>query len=41
MAFPDSGACVIPGALGLVHIDRNADQGVYEEDNLWVQHPSV
>jgi hypothetical protein len=40
MAFPDSGPYVVPGALGLVHIDRDADQGVYEEDNLWVQHAS-
>lgn len=39
MAFPDSGAYVVPGALGLVHIDRDADRGLYEEDNLWVQHP--
>lgn len=38
MAFPDTAAYVVPGALGLVHIDREADQGVYEEDNLWVQH---
>jgi hypothetical protein len=38
MAFPDSGPYVVPGALNLVHIDRNADQGTYEEDNLWVQH---
>jgi len=41
MAFPDSGAYVVPGALGLVHIDRDADQGVYEEDNLWVEHPRL
>ncbi len=41
MAFPDSGEYVVPGALGLVHIDRDADQGVYEEDNLWIQHISL
>ena len=38
MAFPDSGDYVVPGALDLVRIDREADEGVYVEDNLWVQH---
>lgn len=32
MAFPDSGAYVVPGALGLVQIDLDADPGVYEEN---------
>lgn len=38
MAFPETGDYVVPEALGLVHIDREADRGVYEEENLWVQH---
>jgi GNAT superfamily N-acetyltransferase len=36
--FPDSGPYVVPGALNLLHVDRDADRGVYEEDNLWLQH---
>jgi hypothetical protein len=38
MAFPRSGAYVVPGALDLVHIDRDRDEGVYEETNLWMRH---
>lgn len=38
MKFPDSGPYVVPGALDLLHVDRDADRGVYEEDNLWLQH---
>ena len=39
MVFPASGDYVVPAALGLVHIDRRADLGVYVEENLWVEHP--
>ena len=38
MAFPVSGAYVVPGALNLVEVDREHDRAVYREENLWVQH---
>jgi len=38
MAFPESGAYVVPGALVPVEIDRAADLGVYVEPNVWVVH---
>lgn len=38
MIFPDTGPYVVPGAVNLVHVDREADVGIYEEDNLWMQH---
>lgn len=38
MAFPATGDYVVPDCLGLVRIDRERDQGVYVEENLWVQH---
>jgi GNAT superfamily N-acetyltransferase len=38
MAFPDSGDYVIPDGLSTLHIDREADQGVYIEPNVWLQH---
>jgi GNAT superfamily N-acetyltransferase len=38
MLFPDSGAYVVPDALDLVSIDREADIGTYIEPNLWMQH---
>ena len=38
MAFPESGAYVVPEALDLVAIDRERDTGVYLEPNLWMQH---
>jgi GNAT superfamily N-acetyltransferase len=38
MAFPDTGAYVIPGGLSVLRIDREADQGTYTEPNVWVQH---
>lgn len=38
MAFPDSGSYVVPEALDLVQIDREADGGTYSETNLWMQH---
>ena len=39
MAFPDSGDYVIPDGLSTLHIDREADQGIYIEPNVWIQHP--
>jgi hypothetical protein len=38
MVFPVTGDYVVPEALNLVHIDREANLGTYEEENLWVQH---
>jgi hypothetical protein len=38
MAFPDTGDYVVPDALDLVSIDREADRGRYAETNLWMQH---
>ncbi|GLW12352.1 hypothetical protein Misp01_74800 [Microtetraspora sp. NBRC 13810] len=38
MAFPDSGAYVVPGALAPVLIDREADTGEYAEPNVWMRH---
>lgn len=38
MLFPASGDYVVPDALGLVHVDRDADRAVYREENLWVEH---
>lgn len=39
MRFPDSGRYVIPAALNLLEIDREADVGVYIEPNVWMRHP--
>jgi hypothetical protein len=39
LAFPDSGAYVVPGALVPVEIDRGRDEGVYVEPNVWMHHP--
>jgi GNAT superfamily N-acetyltransferase len=38
MAFPQTGTYVVPEALDLVEIDRENDQGIYHETNLWMQH---
>jgi len=38
MAFPDSGDYVVPFAAAPVHIDREADHGVYYDPNIWVVH---
>jgi len=38
MVFPVSGDYVVPDALSLVHVDREADRATYREENLWVQH---
>jgi GNAT superfamily N-acetyltransferase len=39
MAFPDSGPYVVPGALQPVLIDRERDEGRYEDPNVWMHHP--
>ncbi|MBI3746577.1 MAG: GNAT family N-acetyltransferase [Chloroflexi bacterium] len=38
MAFPDSGDYVVPFAAAPVHLDRDADEGVYYDPNIWVVH---
>jgi hypothetical protein len=38
MAFPESGAYVVPGALQPVLIDREKDEGRYEDPNVWMRH---
>jgi len=38
MRFPDSGPYVVPGALQPVRIDREADEGRYEDPNVWMRH---
>ena len=38
MAFPESGAYVVPGALVPVEIDRDADRGEYREPACWMRH---
>ncbi|GAA4922943.1 hypothetical protein LX16_5071 [Stackebrandtia albiflava] len=38
MPFPVSGEYVVPGALNLVTVDRERDEAVYREENLWVRH---
>ena len=38
MRFPDSGPYVVPGALQPVLIDRERDEGRYEDPNVWMIH---
>jgi GNAT superfamily N-acetyltransferase len=38
MRFPDSGEYVVPGALQPVRIDRDRDEGRYEDPNVWMRH---
>src|SRR5262249_10321404 len=38
MRFPDSGSYVVPGALQPVVIDHKADEGRYEDPNVWMRH---
>jgi GNAT superfamily N-acetyltransferase len=38
MALPATGEYVIPDGLAPLHIDREADRGVYVEPNVWMQH---
>jgi GNAT superfamily N-acetyltransferase len=40
MAFPESGAYVVPGALVPVEVDRERDEGLYVEPNVWMVHPA-
>lgn len=38
MAFPESGSYVVGRAAALVEIDRERDEGVYLDPNVWVVH---
>lgn len=38
MVFPVSGEYVVPDALNMVQVDRDADLVTYVEENLWVLH---
>jgi GNAT superfamily N-acetyltransferase len=38
MAFPETGSYVVPGALVPVEIDRERDEGLYLEPNVWMVH---
>jgi len=38
MAFPESGLYVVPRATGPVEIDRERDEGVHFDQNVWVVH---
>ena len=39
MAFPETGTYVVPGALAPVEVDRERDEGLYVEPNVWMVHP--
>lgn len=38
LSFPDDGAYVVATATSPVTIDRNRDEGVYFDQNIWVVH---
>jgi GNAT superfamily N-acetyltransferase len=38
MRFPESGVYVVPGALVPVVVDRERDEGLYVEPNVWMVH---
>ncbi len=38
MAFPESGAYVVPLATRPIEIDRDADLGTYHDENVWIVH---
>jgi hypothetical protein len=40
MAFPETGSYVVPDALVPVEIDRERDEGLYIEPNVWMVHPA-
>jgi len=39
MRFPETGDYIVSGALVPVHIDCEADCGLYLEPNVWMRHP--
>jgi hypothetical protein len=38
LALPSSGTYVIPDGLTVLEVDREADQGIYREPNIWLRH---
>ncbi|HUQ23023.1 MAG TPA: hypothetical protein VM049_08405 [Gaiellaceae bacterium] len=38
MVFPETGSYVVRGALVPIEIDRERDEGVYVEPNVWMHH---
>ena len=38
MSFPETGSYVVPGALVPVDVDRERDEAVYVEPNVWMVH---
>jgi GNAT superfamily N-acetyltransferase len=40
MEFPESGSYVVPGGFAPVEIDRERDEGLYREANVWTVHPA-
>jgi len=38
MPFPESGDYIVADALNVVQVDRERDEAVYREENLWVEH---
>jgi len=38
MVFPEPGEYVIPDGLSVLRVDRAADEGVYQEPNVWMRH---
>jgi GNAT superfamily N-acetyltransferase len=39
LALPETGSYIVPGALVPVSIDRERDEGLYLEPNVWMVHP--
>jgi GNAT superfamily N-acetyltransferase len=39
LPLPSSGIYVAPGLLAPLHVDREADEGVCFEPNVWMEHP--
>jgi hypothetical protein len=40
LPLPASGEYVIPGGLAPLRVDRASDEGIYQEANVWVVHPT-
>jgi GNAT superfamily N-acetyltransferase len=38
LAFPETGDYILPVAAAPIHIDRDGDEGVYYDPNVWVVH---
>jgi hypothetical protein len=39
LPLPTSGDYVAPGLLAPLHVDREADEAICYEPNVWVEHP--